>query len=118
MFVLTKPSSVNPSFICAVSEVMYSQACLCLQVVEQLAEFEQKALRQPLTQRQFPRGSELQDPVIVWWSPLTGELGRLGECGPNRCFFTVNKSYHSHPHTKAFLFYGESNSCILFSHLY
>ncbi|KAI1905339.1 hypothetical protein AGOR_G00015090 [Albula goreensis] len=45
-------------------------------------------------------------PIIVWWSPLTGEMGRLGECGRNRCFFTINKTYHNHPSTQAFLFYG------------
>ncbi|MBN3308117.1 FUT10 fucosyltransferase, partial [Amia calva] len=47
-----------------------------------------------------------QPPVIVWWSPLTGEMGRLGECGANQCFFTINKTYHHHPSTEAFLFYG------------
>ncbi|XP_063067381.1 alpha-(1,3)-fucosyltransferase 10 isoform X2 [Engraulis encrasicolus] len=52
-------------------------------------------------------GSEShQYPVVVWWSPLTGEQGRLGECGANRCFFTINRSYYSHPSTQAFLFYG------------
>ncbi|KAJ8401893.1 hypothetical protein AAFF_G00374740 [Aldrovandia affinis] len=47
-----------------------------------------------------------QYPFIVWWSPLTGETGRLGECGRNKCFFTINKTYHNHPATQAFLFYG------------
>ncbi|XP_050977839.1 alpha-(1,3)-fucosyltransferase 10 isoform X3 [Labeo rohita] len=85
-------------------------------VIEQLGKFEQNTLRQQLTRIQaiedirvqaIPHGSELQYPVVVWWSPLTGELGRLGECGQNRCFFTVNKSYHSHPQTEAFLFYDK-----------
>ncbi|KAG7476928.1 hypothetical protein MATL_G00088040 [Megalops atlanticus] len=53
-----------------------------------------------------PGGSDGQYPVIVWWSPLTGETGRLGECGRNKCFFTINKTYHNHPSTQAFLFYG------------
>ncbi|KAF5901927.1 alpha-(1,3)-fucosyltransferase 10, partial [Clarias magur] len=51
-------------------------------------------------------GSKGPYPIIVWWSPLTGELGRLAECGLNKCFFTINKSYHSHPSAQAFLFYG------------
>ncbi|KAI2660139.1 Alpha-(1,3)-fucosyltransferase 10 [Labeo rohita] len=72
---------------------------MTFQVIEQLGKFEQNTLRQQLTRIQaiedirvqaIPHGSELQYPVVVWWSPLTGELGRLGECGQNRCFFTVN----------------------------
>ncbi|XP_060752423.1 alpha-(1,3)-fucosyltransferase 10 [Tachysurus vachellii] len=97
---------------------------ITLQVVEMLGQFEQAVHKLPLKDREditqiqafparaattddgAPPGSEGHYPVIVWWSPLTGELGRLGECGHNRCFFTVNKSYYSHPSTQAFLFYG------------
>lgn len=78
-------------------------SCLSLQVVEELGRVEQAHSR-----RQVPgQAPEGPYPVVVWWSPLTAELGRLGRCGRNRCFFTVNRSYHSHPQTKAFLFYGE-----------
>ncbi|XP_032877848.1 alpha-(1,3)-fucosyltransferase 10 [Amblyraja radiata] len=45
-------------------------------------------------------------PIILWWSPLTGELGRLGQCGADTCFFTVNRTYRDHHKTRAFLFYG------------
>ncbi|XP_060619666.2 alpha-(1,3)-fucosyltransferase 10 [Anolis sagrei] len=45
-------------------------------------------------------------PILLWWSPLTGETGRLGQCGQDACFFTINKTYQHHPMTKAFLFYG------------
>ncbi|XP_066471415.1 alpha-(1,3)-fucosyltransferase 10 [Tiliqua scincoides] len=45
-------------------------------------------------------------PVLLWWSPLTGETGRLGQCGQETCFFTINRTYQHHPMTKAFLFYG------------
>ncbi|XP_004696258.1 alpha-(1,3)-fucosyltransferase 10 isoform X2 [Echinops telfairi] len=45
-------------------------------------------------------------PVMLWWSPLTGETGRLGQCGADACFFTINRTYLHHPMTKAFLFYG------------
>ncbi|XP_026997024.2 alpha-(1,3)-fucosyltransferase 10 isoform X3 [Tachysurus fulvidraco] len=97
---------------------------ITLQVVMMLGQFEQAVHKLPLKDREeitqiqafparaattddgVPPGSEGHYPIIVWWSPLTGELGRLGECGHNRCFFTVNKSYHSHPSTQAFLFYG------------
>ena len=93
--------------------------------MEELGQFEHAAHRLPLKEREeltqiqpFPDSGVLTEeklsaasedwyPFIVWWSPLTGELGRLGECGDNRCFFTINKSYHSHPSTHGFLFYGE-----------
>ncbi|XP_062985200.1 alpha-(1,3)-fucosyltransferase 10 [Elgaria multicarinata webbii] len=45
-------------------------------------------------------------PILLWWSPLTGETGRLGQCGQNACFFTINRTYQHNPMTKAFLFYG------------
>lgn len=45
-------------------------------------------------------------PIMLWWSPLTGETGRLGQCGADACFFTINRTYLHHHRTKAFLFYG------------
>ncbi|XP_068784716.1 alpha-(1,3)-fucosyltransferase 10 [Struthio camelus] len=45
-------------------------------------------------------------PVLLWWSPLTGETGRLGQCGEDVCFFTINRTYQHHQMTRAFLFYG------------
>ncbi|KAJ8286730.1 hypothetical protein GJAV_G00042650 [Gymnothorax javanicus] len=92
---------------------------ITLQVVVELGHFEGKVQRHklplrngldylersPLTHLTLLEPSS-QYPLIVWWSPLTGELGRLGECGKNKCFFTINKTYHNHPSTQAFLFYG------------
>ncbi|XP_056659468.1 alpha-(1,3)-fucosyltransferase 10 isoform X2 [Monodelphis domestica] len=53
------------------------------------------------------RGSKADSyPIMLWWSPLTGETGRLGHCGADTCFFTINRSYQHHHLTKAFLFYG------------
>jgi alpha-1,3-fucosyltransferase 10 len=46
-------------------------------------------------------------PIMLWWSPLTGETGRLGQCGTDVCYFTINRTYVHHHMTKAFLFYGE-----------
>ncbi|KAG8593783.1 hypothetical protein GDO81_000945 [Engystomops pustulosus] len=43
---------------------------------------------------------------MLWWSPLTGENGRLGQCGEETCFFTINRTYYQSPMTKAILFYG------------
>ncbi|CAI5796704.1 alpha-(1,3)-fucosyltransferase 10 [Podarcis lilfordi] len=45
-------------------------------------------------------------PILLWWSPLTGETGRLGRCGQDTCFFTINRTYQHNSMTKAFLFYG------------
>ncbi|XP_070791564.1 alpha-(1,3)-fucosyltransferase 10 isoform X1 [Pituophis catenifer annectens] len=45
-------------------------------------------------------------PILLWWSPLTGESGRQAQCGENVCFFTINRTYQHNPMTKAFLFYG------------
>ncbi|XP_033029254.1 alpha-(1,3)-fucosyltransferase 10 isoform X1 [Lacerta agilis] len=45
-------------------------------------------------------------PILLWWSPLTGETGRLGRCGQDACFFTINRTYQHNSMTKAFLFYG------------
>ncbi|XP_041053494.1 alpha-(1,3)-fucosyltransferase 10 [Carcharodon carcharias] len=49
---------------------------------------------------------DIQHPIIIWWSPLTGELGRLGQCGADTCYFTINRTYQDHHMTRAFLFYG------------
>ncbi|XP_041916264.1 alpha-(1,3)-fucosyltransferase 10 isoform X1 [Alosa sapidissima] len=97
--------------------------CLCIsafiflvitfQVAEELGQFDDPVHRWEaqgtsdlLTDEKIARSSEGHYPVIVWWSPLIGEQGRLGECGRNRCFFTVNRSYYALPSTHAFLFYG------------
>ncbi|KAM5275136.1 GDP-fucose protein O-fucosyltransferase 3 isoform 5-T11 [Hipposideros larvatus] len=51
-------------------------------------------------------------PIMLWWSPLTGESGRLGQCGADACFFTINRTYVRHHMTKAFLFYDSSGAQI------
>lgn len=47
-------------------------------------------------------------PVLLWWSPLTGETGRFSRCGEDVCFFTINKTYQHNQMTRAFLFYGKN----------
>lgn len=54
-------------------------------------------------------------PIVLWWSPLTGETGRLGQCGADACFFTINRTFQQHHMTKAFLFYGELGFSFLLS---
>ena len=50
-------------------------------------------------------------PIILWWTPFTGERGRVKKCrnanrGDDQCFFTVDRHFQHHPNTTAFLFYG------------
>ncbi|XP_007434280.1 alpha-(1,3)-fucosyltransferase 10 [Python bivittatus] len=55
------------------------------------------------TEKKF---NEDRYPILLWWSPLTGESGRRAQCGLDACFFTINRTYQHNPMTKAFLFYG------------
>ncbi|XP_006973999.1 GDP-fucose protein O-fucosyltransferase 3 isoform X1 [Peromyscus maniculatus bairdii] len=101
-----------------------------LQVVVELGKFERKRFKnsnlqdgrkkveeEPKPLNPFPEKAALaldvknrmdvgSYPIVLWWSPLTGETGRLGQCGPDACFFTINRTFQHHPMTKAFLFYG------------
>ncbi|KAM7111465.1 GDP-fucose protein O-fucosyltransferase 3 isoform 2-T3 [Molossus nigricans] len=101
-----------------------------LQVVVELGKFERKKFKnsnlgdghakteeEPTHLYPFPKKDTLtlnrkkkletdSYPVMLWWSPLTGETGRLGQCGADTCFFTINRTYLHHRMTKAFLFYG------------
>ncbi|XP_048648759.1 alpha-(1,3)-fucosyltransferase 10 isoform X4 [Marmota marmota marmota] len=70
---------------------------------EHLNPFLQKDALSLIRKRQLEIDSY---PIMLWWSPLTGETGRLGQCGADACFFTINRTYWHHPMTKAFLFYG------------
>ncbi|XP_055972794.1 alpha-(1,3)-fucosyltransferase 10 [Sorex fumeus] len=72
-------------------------------VSTQLSSLRKKEAR---TVQKRSRSEAENYPIMLWWSPLTGETGRLGQCGGDTCFFTINKSYLYHPKTKAFLFYG------------
>uniref|UniRef100_A0A8C2M590 Fucosyltransferase 10 n=1 Tax=Cricetulus griseus TaxID=10029 RepID=A0A8C2M590_CRIGR len=101
-----------------------------LQVVVELGKFERKKLKnahlqeghqnvkeEPNYLNPFPKKEALaldvknamdigSYPIVLWWSPLTGETGRLGQCGADACFFTINRTFQHHHMTKAFLFYG------------
>ncbi|XP_033644405.1 alpha-(1,3)-fucosyltransferase 10-like [Asterias rubens] len=45
-------------------------------------------------------------PIILWWTPFTGERGQVKQCGKDECFFTVDRHFRNHPQTKVFMFYG------------
>lgn len=110
--------------------------CLLFQVVVELGKFERKKFKssnlrdghaktgeEPTHLYSFPKKEALTPnrketletdsyPIMLWWSPLTGETGRLGQCGADACFFTINRTYLHHPMTKAFLFYGRWGFCL------
>ena len=44
-------------------------------------------------------------PVMIWWTPFTGDDG-LQQCGQYKCFFTNDREYRHHPMTKTMFFYG------------
>ncbi|KAM4709654.1 LOW QUALITY PROTEIN: GDP-fucose protein O-fucosyltransferase 3 [Discoglossus pictus] len=97
-----------------------------LQVVVELGRFEKQKIKRATLQvikhqkQSLPIAKRLEEhsiqrrlqhgigkyPIMLWWSPLTGENGRLGRCGGDTCFFTINRTYLHHPMTKAILFYG------------
>ncbi|XP_022080224.1 alpha-(1,3)-fucosyltransferase 10-like [Acanthaster planci] len=51
-------------------------------------------------------GMDIKVPILLWWTPFTGERGKVKTCGADHCFFTVDRHFRDHPKTKAFLFYG------------
>ncbi|XP_046631450.1 alpha-(1,3)-fucosyltransferase 10-like [Daphnia pulicaria] len=60
----------------------------------------------------FTVEEKFDSPIILWWTPFTGETGNLRTCGENTCYFTENQTYLSNPKTKVVTFYGSS-----FTHL-
>ncbi|CAL1290847.1 unnamed protein product [Larinioides sclopetarius] len=45
-------------------------------------------------------------PIIIWWTPFTGDAGSFKRCGQYTCYFTDQRKYVSDSRTRAFLFYG------------
>jgi hypothetical protein len=43
---------------------------------------------------------DVQDPVILWWTPFTGQKGSVRHCGNVRCFFTEDRRFRNHNLTK------------------
>ena len=44
-------------------------------------------------------------PVMVWWTPFTGDDG-VQQCGQYQCYVTNDRRYRHHPSTRAIFFYG------------
>lgn len=49
---------------------------------------------------------DVPHPIIMWWTPFTGQRGQVKKCGNDQCFFTIDRHFQHHPNTSAFLFYG------------
>ncbi|XP_077999691.1 GDP-fucose protein O-fucosyltransferase 3-like [Glandiceps talaboti] len=49
---------------------------------------------------------DIKVPIILWWTGFTGERGKVKTCGQDKCFFTVDRHFHTHPKTQVFMFYG------------
>ncbi|KAK3600878.1 hypothetical protein CHS0354_019226 [Potamilus streckersoni] len=69
-------------------------------------EYEAPKIEYSEEERQHILKKEITAPIILWWTPFTGEPGRYRTCGTVQCFFTINRLYKDHPKTKVLLFYG------------
>jgi len=38
----------------------------------------------------------LSAPIILWWTPFTGDPGSYRKCSDVQCFFTVDRHYLQH----------------------
>lgn len=45
-------------------------------------------------------------PIIIWWTPFTGQKHVVRRCGRGRCLFTHNRGVKDHTRTRAFMWYG------------
>ena len=41
----------------------------------------------------------INSPILLWWTPFTGERGRVKRCGKVECFFTIDRHFQDHPNT-------------------
>ena len=56
--------------------------------------------------RQYAIKNEL--PMILWWTPFTGDMGSVKRCGQDECFLTQDRSLFGHKLNEVMLFYGTS----------
>lgn len=47
-------------------------------------------------------------PIILWWTPFTGDMGSVKDCSEGKCFLTQDRSLFGHKLNKVMLFYGTS----------
>ncbi|RZF49283.1 hypothetical protein LSTR_LSTR013372 [Laodelphax striatellus] len=56
--------------------------------------------------------TEIEDPIVLWWSELVPERSEATKCGDVSCFFTHNRKFKGHPLQKAIIFYGSHMSVL------
>ncbi|XP_026272209.1 alpha-(1,3)-fucosyltransferase 10 [Frankliniella occidentalis] len=52
--------------------------------------------------------NDVDDLVLVWWTPFTGNTGSFIECGNLKCFITEDRRFQHHSKFQMFLFYGSN----------
>ncbi|XP_067128756.1 alpha-(1,3)-fucosyltransferase 10-like isoform X1 [Centruroides vittatus] len=77
-------------------------------VIYLLEDFELQQLSSNILQ---PDGDDREKwhnkyPIILWWTPFTGETGKVRQCGLDKCFFTQNRNYVNNSLLQVILFYG------------
>jgi alpha-1,3-fucosyltransferase 10 len=58
---------------------------------------------------EFFTNKNISEPIVIWWTPFTLDLGSFRKCsGDNKCFFTNMRRFKLNNRTsrKAFMFYG------------
>jgi hypothetical protein len=43
---------------------------------------------------------DVEDLVVLWWTPFTGQKGAVRNCGAVKCFFTEDRRFSNHNLTK------------------
>jgi len=86
-----------------IKNVLYHYTCVCTFFSFILSSFEcildKPAVLDPLLEDELSK-KNIQDPIILWWTPFTGDQGTVKKCGKVNCFFTINRHYRSHPKTR------------------
>ena len=47
-------------------------------------------------------------PIILWWTPFTGDGGSVKKCTEGSCLFTQDRSLFGHKLNQVMVFYGTS----------
>ena len=53
-----------------------------------------------------PEGENSRTPIVVWWTPFTGDRRIEKKCGEGSCLFTHSRTEWNNSRTKAFMYYG------------
>ena len=53
-----------------------------------------------------PEGKKFRTPIVVWWTPFTGEQRVERLCGKGSCIFTHSRTELNNSRTRAFMYYG------------